>query len=55
MRRVRVARRAHGATSDGGNGALLLNSRFWVHALFGADVAKLRVVGRLHEMLRLLR
>ena len=51
MRSVSVARRAHGATSDGRNGALLLNSRFRVHALFRADVAKLRVVGRLHEML----
>jgi hypothetical protein len=51
MRSVSVARRAHGATSDGRNGALLLNSRFRVHALFRADVAKLRVVGRLHKML----
>jgi hypothetical protein len=32
-----------------------MNSRFRVHALFGTDVAKLRVVGWLHEMLRLLR
>jgi hypothetical protein len=52
---VRVARRSHGSTSDSRNSALLLNSRFWVHALFWADVAKLRVVGRLHKMLRLLR
>lgn len=48
---VSVAGRAHGATSDGRNGALLVNSRFRVHALLGADVAKLWVVGRLHEML----
>jgi hypothetical protein len=52
---VSVARRAHGSTSDGRNGALLVNSRFRVHALLGADVAKLWVVGGLHEMLRLLR
>jgi len=52
---VRVARRAHGPASHSRNGALLLNGRLWVHALFWADVAKLRVVGRLHEMLRLLR
>ena len=51
MRSVRVARRAHGATSDSRNGTLLLNSRFRIHALFRTDVAKLRVVGRLHEML----
>jgi hypothetical protein len=52
---VRVTRRTHGSTSDGRDSALLLNSRFRVHALFWADVAKLRVVGRLHKMLRLLR
>lgn len=48
---VSVARRAHGSTSDGRNGALLVDSRFRVHALFGTDVAKLWVVGRLHQML----
>jgi len=48
---VCVARRAHGPTSHGRNSALFLNSRFRVHSLFRADVAKLRVVGRLHKML----
>jgi hypothetical protein len=51
---VSVARRAHGPTSDGRNSALLVNSRFRIHAFFRTDVAKLRVVGWLHEMLRLL-
>lgn len=46
-----VTRRAHGSASDGRNGALLVNSRFRVHALLRTDVAKLWVVGRLHEML----
>lgn len=55
MGSVCVARRAHGPTSHGRNSALFLNSRFRVHSLFRADVAKLRVVGGLHEMLRLLR
>lgn len=48
---VSVAGRAHGSTSDGRNGALLVDSRFRVHALFRANVAKLWVIGRLHEML----
>jgi hypothetical protein len=48
---VGVARRAHGPTSDGRNSALLVNSRFRVHSLFWADVAKLRIVCWLHEML----
>ena len=48
---VSVARRAHGPASDSRNGTLFLNGRFRVHALFWADVAKLRVVGRLHKML----
>ena len=48
---VSVARRAHGRASDSRNGTLFLNGRFRVHALFWADVAKLRVVGRLHKML----
>ena len=48
---VSVARRSHWSTSDGRNGALLVNSRFRVHALLRTDVAKLRVVGGLHEVL----
>lgn len=55
VRGVSVARRAHRSASDGRNGALLVNSRFRVHALLRADMAKLRVVRRLHEVLRLLR
>ena len=50
-----VAWRAHGSTGDSRDGALLVNSGFRVHALLGSDVAKLWVVGGLHEMLRLLR
>lgn len=52
---VSVARRPHWSTCDGWDGALLVDGRFRVHTLLGADVAKLWVVGRLHEMLRLLR
>jgi hypothetical protein len=52
---VGVARGAHRPTSDGRNSTLLVDSRFRVHALFWADVAKLRVIGWLHEMLGLLR
>lgn len=48
---VRVARRAHGSSSYSRDSALFLDSRFRVHAFFWADVAKLRIVGRLHEML----
>lgn len=54
VRGVSVARRAHRSASNGRNGALLVNSRLRVHALFRANVAKLGVVRRLHEVLRLL-
>ena len=55
MDSVSVARGSHRSTSDSRDGTLLVDGRFWVHALLRADVAKLRVVGRLHEMLGLLR
>lgn len=52
---VRVSRRAHGSAGDGRDSALFVNGRFGVHALLGANVTELRVVGGLHEVLRLLR
>lgn len=55
MSGVRISRRAHGPAGDGRDSALFVNGRFGVHALLGANVTELRVVGRLHEVLRLLR
>jgi len=52
---VSVARRAHWSTCDGWDGTLFVDGRFRVHSLLGANVAKLWIVGRLHEVLRLLR
>lgn len=51
---VGVIGRAHGSAGHGRDCALFVNSRFGVHALLRTDVTKLRVVGRLHQMLRLL-
>ena len=55
MNSVSVARRSHWSTGDSWDGTLFVDGRFRVHSLLRADVAKLWVVGRLHEMLRLLR
>lgn len=47
-----VARGAHRSSCDCGNIALFMNGRFGIHALFRPNVPKLRIVCRMHEVLR---
>ena len=52
---VSVARRAHRASRNRWDAALLVDGRLRVHALLWPDVPKLRVVGRLYKARRRLR
>jgi len=45
------ARAGHGTTGYSRDGVLILDGRFWVHALLWSDVTQLRVGGWLHEVL----
>lgn len=49
---VGEGRAGHRASCNGGDGVLLVDGRFRVHALLGADVTQLGVAGRLLQVLR---